>query len=251
MNFNEPEINSQDAPLWTARVQHRNSTAKPVKLIELGTGEHGKFARIGFADEVTRPIYLQVMADAWHPIFDSLTSDERWKIRAFFSPFEPEALPGGNVKTKFNLSFVTRVETKAGKFVSENNFDVPAQAYWDGALTGVKMASEYMAAISLRNFECTSLMSIVRDMATCLVAEADQELGTPKRGNVAVAFLRELECMLRFSAKHCNHQQYFSDQIAQQTLDIQAWEEKNQKKKTAFSERMREAKKAKREAVPA
>lgn len=247
MNFNEPDADSQ-ATLWTAQVQYRHSTTKPVRLIEVGTGEYGKFARIEFADEVTRPVYLPTMEDAWHPLFDSLTGDERWKIRDFFSPFESQALPGGNVKKNFNLSFVTRVETKSGKFVSENNFDVPAESYGDGELTGVRAAREYMAALSLPNFGCTSLMDIVREISTCFEEHENLKSGDLSRGNVAVSFLRELEVMLRFSAKNCNHQNYFEQHVAQRI----AYAEQNRKYEEAnrrVTPNTRKAKSASEKAV--
>jgi len=243
---------SQADNVWTSRLQHLNSTVKPVKLLELGENERGKFARIEFEDEATRPIYLQTMEDAWHPLFDSLTSKERWKIRGFFNSFDSEKLPGGNVKTKFNVSFVTRTVTKKEAYVSQNCFDVPAQSCDDGELTGLKMAKEYIAALALPNFECLSLIDIVDDMARFFVEEADLKYGELKRRNVAVGFLRELECMLLFATKNCNHRKYFDEKIVKRTAYLEQHEQRmkdrREKKKTEFLDRMRKGREAKRKA---
>lgn len=243
---------SQADNVWTPCLQHLNSTVKPVKLLELGENERGKFARIEFEDESSRPLYLLTMEDAWHPLFDNLTCEACWKIRYFFSPFESEQLPDGNVKTKFNVSFVTRTETKRGTYVSQNCFDVQAQSYGDGELTGLKMAKEYIAALSLPNFQCLSLIDIVDGMATFFVEEADSKPGELKRRNVAVGFLRELEGMLLFAAKNGSHQKYFEQKIIKRTSDLEQHEQRmkdeREHKKTEFLDRMRRGREAKREA---
>lgn len=227
-------------PIWTAHAQHLSSTVKPVKLIELGTGQHGKFVRIEFANEMTRPLYIPTMADAWHPIFDNLPAIERWKIRDFFNPFEPEILPDGNVKTRFNLSFVTRTCTKKGKFVSQNNFDVQDHGLVDDHVVGIKMAAEYMAALSLPTFQCTDITTIICDMAPHLLASEDQHFD-----GVSRSFLSELGSMLRFAAQNCNHKEYFAKQIELQEGYSLSLAERRRLDKEAFIDRIRTAKVAK------
>jgi hypothetical protein len=244
---------SQDT-LWTARVQHLSSTTRPVKLIELGAGPRGKFARIEFEDEVTRPIYLPLLADACCPLFDSLTSRERLAIYKHFNPHTPEVLPDGNVKRRQSPSFNSRTETKHGKHLGFNSFDVEPATHDDGFVEGLRLAKEYLAALSVSNFHIVTFREIVSGMASAII-EADGvklEGDTPIRGNVVSGFLVALEEMLKYAAKNCNHQKYYQEQIDHHhvisALFKKTREESAQKKNAAFIERMREAKDAKRQA---
>lgn len=236
---------SQDTDtLWTARVQFLNSTIKPVKLLELGDGPKGKFARIEFADEVSRPIYLASMEDAWHPLFDALTWDDRWKIRRHQNPIAPETLPDGCVKEFNYLSFQSSTHTKRRRYIASSNFDVPAQSRCDGLVTGMSAAMEYMRALSLPNFRA-SLLGCVSDMAPFLNEEGDD----PSRRHAAHSFINQLDEMLVFAAKNCNHQQYFQEKLLATNKAREQVKQHEEQQKTEFVERMRAAKAAKRQAA--
>lgn len=239
---------SQDA-LWTARVQFLNSTTKPVKLLELGDGLKGKFARIEFEDEVSRPVYLPTMEDAWSSLFDSLTYEERWKIRNHQNPFAPETQPDGSVKELRFLSFQSTTFTKRRRYIRSNHFDVPAQTSHAGYMTGVAAAKEYLQALSIHGFDNAHLISIISDMEIRLGTASKD----PSRRWAASGFLDQLGEMLVFAAKHCDHQKYFQQKIqmleTSHEKNLVFCEKRLQEQRVEFVERMRVAKAAKRQAV--
>lgn len=69
---------------WTSSKQAASSPLRIVRLLELGENERGRFARVEFDDESSRPLYLLTIADAWNSIFNALEYKERWRIREHF-----------------------------------------------------------------------------------------------------------------------------------------------------------------------
>lgn len=221
------------------------STAKPVALLECGENEKGKFVRLAFDDETTRPLYLLTLADAWHPVFKSLDDWETiWKIRRHFAPEVREAQPDGTYKVQGVLSFQSKQVTKRGAYVCSLEFDVPKEKYSRGRVRGMLAAQELLDVMRLPDGPTPHFPNLIRDLAKAM--EDMKGSGNGATWGAATGFLDILETVLHYGARHC----YYSDFIAKRVASELNYEEYRDKKdredKAAFVERMRVARQAKK-----
>jgi hypothetical protein len=147
------------------------------------------------------------------------------------------AQPDGSVKITHGLSFVTTTQTKRGRYVASSGFDVPAESYADGWITGTLAAGELLAALREEHFD---LMRILRDAA----AASDSE----ERRGAGVGFLRTIEAMLYFAADHAQHRTYVARRIESLRAMSSQVREREQIAKRQFAERMHAAKARRRAA---
>ena len=234
--------------VWTPCLQHLNSTVKPVKLLELGENERGKFARIEFEDESSRPLYLLTMEDAWHPVFESLDWDSRWKIRDHYNTCEPEQMPDGKVKTREYVSFHSMVKTKRGAALEWRYFDVPPESYYDGMVRGIMAGKEFLEVLRLKSGPDMRLSLMVEELAAA--HKEPRVFGSKKktRSSTLESFLSVLDAALSFAAKNAN----FSNMIEARIKDARASDARNIKdearEKEELVERLRKGREAKRKA---
>ena len=66
---------------WTPARHIAEGVTKPTRLLELGTGEHGKTALLEFPGGWQRTIDLPTEADAWHPLFSELPQADVQRLR--------------------------------------------------------------------------------------------------------------------------------------------------------------------------
>ena len=129
--------------------QHTQANkTKPVALVELGHGPHGKTALLEFPDGWQRTIDLVTPFDGWHPLFADLALGDRQRLRDHVTP-EFVNHPDGTQSRPDPLSFVRRVHSARGKHLHWNYFDIPAQDYAQGATTGYRCAVGLLEALAL------------------------------------------------------------------------------------------------------
>ena len=181
--------------------QHANtSKAKPIKLLELGTGPHGKTATFEFEEGWQRTLDLPLDADGWHPLFEALVRDDQHRLREFSqAPFIQHA--DGTKSRPDPLSFTRVVQTGRGKLLRFTYFDVPEQSYEEGSITGLKCAAELMEALSRGYGQGVMLGHIVE---AAVRASSGDYAGKSQCG-AANAFLRVVSQALEYFAKHANH----------------------------------------------
>ena len=147
------------------------------------------------------------------------------------------------VTTRGAISCIKYTRTSRGKYVENDFFDVPAEEYSDGNLTGYKIAAEFMRALENGDRKFDPLQII---LGACKVAEDNEARG---RSGAAVGFLRTLEEFIVFAAIHARGQQYIERKIER----IEQWRRENAEEQKAeranFARRMEIAKAGKAHAL--
>lgn len=225
---------------WTPSKQAASSQLEILKLLELGENEKGRFARVEFADESSRPLYLLTIADAWHSIFNTLQYNDRWQIREHFDGRLPELPQPEGARKKYRFAtFATEVRSLRGKFISDSYFDLSAYEGVTGEQAGLSVARELLELYATGNCHFISLSAMFEHLT---VATGDHE----KRARRA--FLLVVDEMFKFAARHANFHQYIDGQSAQYAETEKWLADAVEKEKTAFVERMKAARLAKRKA---
>ena len=130
---------------WTPARHIAEGVTKPTRLLELGTGEHGKTALLEFPGGWQRTIDLPTEADAWHPLFSELPQADVQRLRKHVAhPIIRH--PDGTRTRRGALSFVTEEVGPAGGYKAERCFDVPQEDFYSGCVTGYRCAAELLEA---------------------------------------------------------------------------------------------------------
>lgn len=223
--------------LCTPEQHAQSSNAKPVILLELGTGPHGKFAQLAFPDGWERTIDLPTETEAWHPMFKDLPQEDRIKLHRHARPAIIKH-PDGRRTQPGVLTFMTRSLTRQGGYLSENMFDVPAQSYSDGLITGYKCADELLA-VTRRGYG--------PHLNTGRIIEAAIEAGKdsfdkPGRRGAANAFMEVVCQAMSFLAKQGNTDVWIASRMEQAERDNEYWEKLKVEENEAFVKRMKAGK---------
>lgn len=213
---------------------------KPVALVALGHGQHGKTALLEFPDGWQRTIDLVTPFDGWHPLFAELSQYERQFLRDHATP-EFVNHPDGTQSRPDPLSFVRRVQSACGRLVCRNYFDVPAQNYAEGITTGYRCAAELLEALTLGHGPDIPLHGVL-ESASQATRESLQE---NSRHTAACAFLEIVEQALSFFAKQSMHRSWLAEKIDRSEQNAQDAAERRAMR-ARFVQRMKTAKAAKR-----
>lgn len=216
--------------------------SKPVMLLALmNDGPHGKAALLEFPGGWQRTIDLVTQFDGWHPLFSDLPQDDRQRLRDHAIPVFVNH-PDGTRSRPDPLSFVRQVQNARGKFSHWNYFDVPAQNYAEGVVTGYRCAAELLEALALGYGPHIQLHHVLTSAAQA----AEEGYNSVNRRAAAVAFLEIVEQALNFFAKHSVHRPWLADKIARAEQYAQDAAERQSIERAGFVERMKTAKAAKR-----
>lgn len=227
--------------LCTPEQHAQTHKVKPVILLGLGTGPHGKTALLEFPEGWQRTIDLLTEFDGWHPMFDDLSTKDRRSLHEHVeAPFTTH--PDGTKSRPDPLSFIRRVETGRGKFLRYNYFDVPAQDYAEGAATGYRCAAELLAALALGHGPVISIFQVLAEVAEAKKGSFD---GVNRRA-AAAAFLGIMGDALTFFARHGNHRAWLDKRIAGAEKYAQDAAERRAIERAEFVERMKAGKAFKR-----
>lgn len=217
------------------------SKTKPVRLLELGNGPHGKNAFCEFPDGWLRTIDLPTQDDAWHPLFSELPTADLWRLRKYVAnPIIRH--PDGTRTRKGALSFITEDVDRLGRWRGERRFDVPAEDYYTGRGTGYRCAAELLDVIARGYGPDFSNMQVIE----AAFQASNEPFGKPSRRGAGVAFLEVVSGALTFMGKHAKNREYIAAKIANAEFMRAYMAEKEAKEKAAFVERMKAAKEAKR-----
>ena len=222
--------------------QHTStSNTKPVRLLALGDSPHGKTALCEFPEGWQRSIGLPTQADAWHPLFDDLTADDKSKLRKHTdNPVIRH--PDGSRTRQGALSFITQEVGRNGGWAGERCFDVPAEGYSEGYITGYRCAAELLQALQRGYGPHIS----VRCITEAAMQASNEKSGTASRRSAGYGFLAVAEEALLFMAKNANHGPYMAQKIADAERMKARIEEQDAREKAAFVQRMSAAKAEKR-----
>ena len=169
---------------WTPAQHIKEGVTKPTRLLELGTGEHGKTALLEFPGGWQRTLDLPTRADAWHPLFSELPKEDVQRLRKHVAhPIIRH--PDGTRTRRGALSFVTEEINRVGGWTGERVFDVPAEDYYAGSVTGYRCAAELLEALA-RGYGPHIIKSYVIKAA---LQASDEPHGKPSRRGAGTAFL--------------------------------------------------------------
>lgn len=231
---------------WTPAHHASTHKTKPVRLLELGNGPHGKTALLEFPEGWLRTIDLPAEADAYHPLFDELPTEERYRLMHYTK--HPVVIhPDGRRTRQGALSFITEEVNRLGGWIDERRFDVPAEDYAAGYITGYRCAGELLTALQRGYGPHIALNRILEEVMTAI----KEPYGTRGRAGAASAFVSVVEEALKFFAKHALHAKFIGERIASAEISHAYCVEQEAKEKAAFVERMKAAKAAKRLAAAA
>ena len=222
--------------------QHTStSNTKPVRLLALGDGPHGKTALCEFPEGWQRTIDLPTQADAWHPLFEDLTADDKGKLRKHTD--HPIVRHADGTRTRQGaLSFITQEVSRNGGWAGERCFDVPAEGYGPGRITGLRCAAELLQALQRGYGPHIS----VRDITEAAMQASNEKSATASRSSAGYGFMTILEDAMQFMAKHAKHEQYMANKIAEAEHMRARIEEQDAREKADFVQRMSAAKAEKR-----
>ena len=230
---------------WTPARHIAEGVTKPTRLLELGTGEHGKTALLEFPGGWQRTIDLPTEADAWHPLFSELPQADVQRLRKHVAhPIIRH--PDGTRTRRGALSFVTEEVGPAGGYKAERCFDVPQEDFYSGCVTGYRCAAELLDALARGYGPRINRQSVIEG---ALMACAEP-CGKPSRRSAGFAFIAIVEEALTFMAKQSRHKEFMAAKIAEAEQLRTAMAVLEAKEKAVFVERMKAAKAAKRSQAP-
>ena len=161
--------------------------------------------------------------------------------------------PETTTKPVKRLSFVTETRTKRGAWVSWNHFDVPAQKYDAGMLTGKRAALELLLDIKAHPedyksaYELQAIMADVAQARTEARAIKHRVLDTPTREGAANGFVSVVNMYFAFGAVHAEVHKHMASVIEQQVQhneQMAAYDKKRKAASTAAGIATRRANKA-------
>ena len=217
------------------------SKNKPIKLLALGTGPHGKTATFEFEEGWQRTLDFLIEADAWHPLFADVPHTERFDlIDHAKAPFIRHA--DGTKSRPDPLSFTRVIKSERGRHIRSTYFDVPEQSYEEGGITGLKCAAELLEELARGYGPHLMVHHIVK---AAVMASNNNFSGVSQNG-AASAFLGIVQMALKFFAEHANHRPHIANQIVRAEKYRDECAQNDLLEKHQFIDRMKAAKEAKR-----
>jgi len=143
------------------------------------------------------------------------------------------------------LSFFTRELNRLGGFKSESYFDVPAESYTDGWVTGYRCAAELLDALERGVYIDVSW--VIRD-----ATEAGKESGgKPSRRGASAAFMEIMVEAIGFTVRHGRNGPWLAGKIANAERQRDIWDAHATEQRAKASARMKAQRQAKRTAQSA
>ena len=221
---------------WTPARHIAEGVTKPTRLLELGTGEHGKTALLEFPGGWQRTIDLPTEADAWHPLFSELPQADVQRLRKHVAhPIIRH--PDGTRTRRGALSFVTEEVGPAGGYKAERCFDVPQEDFYSGCVTGYRCAAELLEALARGYGPHIIKQHVIKEA----LQASGEPYSKPSRRGAGSAFMEIVGEALTFMARHSLHGQYMAAKIAEAERLQATMAELDAKEKAAFVERMKAA----------
>lgn len=215
--------------------------AKPVRLLTLGTGPHGKTALLEFPGRWQRMIDLVTEFDGWNPLFCDLAPEDVQRLRVHTeSAFVKQ--PDGTLSRPDPLSFLRRLKSARGQAVRWRYLDVLAQDYCEGTTTGYRCAAELLDMMALGYGPHIALREVLEEVAQA----AKESTGCASRCAAAGPFMRVMSEVILFFAKQTDHWAGLAEKIAGAERYTHDTIERRATERGEFTERMRQGKVAAR-----
>lgn len=221
----------------------KTSKEKPIGILDLGHGPHGKTVTVAFTDGWSRTLDLIDHNDTWHPLFSGLKWQDRNRLDAHNPAPVTEHPDGTRSQQDGPLSFVREYKTKRGKWIKTNKFDVPAQDYLHGGITGYRAALELIEV--LKSDGDTMRLGHHLIIEEAFRAQVNEPFNGTNRRAAASAFTSFVSEAVTFASKHANWGAWFQSRIEgyQKHLDYQT--AKDAQARADFVIRMKAAREAK------
>lgn len=139
------------------------------------------------------------------------------------------------------LSCITEKWTTEGRYVGSTYFDVPAETYGAGNLTGLRIAAEFMREAETANPRRNDLFEVMKDAFGALGAP-DAAFG---RRGAAVGFSSVIEEYVLAAARTFQHEKFIAQRIEWLVDYEREYAERVKAEKMEFARRMEIAKAAK------
>lgn len=149
-------------------------------------------------------------------------------------------MPDGTVRVDTEgLSFIGRYQTKRGRHLRTEYFDVPPLSWDDGQIRGLQIAAEFLAYMRSHREDRYWYRLVIED---AIKAHAEgSSCVKPARGNAAVSFVEVIVATTAFAAQSCRFEPWIERRIQQQRQRKADREEIDAEQKSAFVERMKAA----------
>lgn len=194
----------------TPAVHQGVSKARPIRVVSMGDGPHGKLVVCEFPDGWQRSIDLPTQADGYHPLFSDLPEEARAALVRHVAPPVVIGRDGKRTMSR-GLSFTTCTVTPRGYTKDFNDFDVPAEEFGDGNITGYRAAGELLQALERGYGPHINVCSILEEV----LKARDEDYMGPSRSGAASAFAWTVEEALKFFAKNARHADWINRKIAE------------------------------------
>ena len=142
------------------------------------------------------------------------------------------------------LSFITTELNRLGNFKSQDCFDVPAESYVEGWVTGYRCAAELLDALA-RDVE-VNVRQVVKD---AVQASADPRDKNGRRG-ASAGFMEIMAEAVKFMGRNAHHGRWMADKIETAERQRIHWAQIEAEQNAAFRVRMKAQREAKRAALP-
>lgn len=238
----QQEVSTTTAPR-TPAVHQSASKARPIRVVSMGDGPHGKQVVCEFPDGWQRTIDLPTEVDAWHPLFDNLPKDQKHALHSFAKP-AAYVDANGVRKRRDGVSFITSEVGRNGGCKKYRWFDVPDEEHGAGQITGYRAAGELLEALARGYGPNISVGHILKEVFTA----SDESYSNPSRRGAAAAFAWVLDDALKFFAKNAKHGPWLDGKVAQTERTNAYFAQQAENQKAEFTQRMKAAKAAKKAA---
>ena len=152
------------------------------------------------------------------------------------------------VPVKGAVSFVRDEVTPRGRFINRHHFDLAAQRYGAGGVSGVLAAAELLRMVRANfggaNHHVT--MAMTRDVLISAAKAADLSGMEPSRAGAAFDFVRFMAELVLAAATHPNIEPFIAETLERAQHDATRWDRFLAERRATFVERMRAARAAKR-----
>lgn len=234
-------------PKYTPEDHQKAAPAlKVIRLVELGSNRHGKAATFEFTGGFVRSIDLDAQT-VWHASLQGLDAGDLRKLLEHVAPRHKEA--DGTVRVQDGpMWFWTRRETPRGRWLGRSYFDVPAEDYGAGRLTGAKAARDLILFLKEHRPSGGLPHFIRHGVHECLeeafaLGQTPWDGKEPRRG-AAVAFCQIVTQFFCLGATYANPA-YLDQQVEQEEASMSGWAEFEERQRLETADRMRAARAAK------
>ncbi|MEO6319433.1 MAG: hypothetical protein ABIR56_02060 [Polaromonas sp.] len=140
------------------------------------------------------------------------------------------------------LSFFTIELNRLGACKSINYFDVPAEEYCAGWVTGYRCAAELLAALECSDGPPIDVTRVIEDA----IQAGNDPACKPGRRGASAAFMEIMVEAVKFMGKHGNNGPWLERKIERAERQRDYFAEREARHRAEFSTRMKAARQAKR-----